>query len=323
MTVTLHRRTATALATVAVTVCTALGATAVPAQAAPTEHISNGTFSSNTSPWWSTANVTLANSSGQMCAEVEADTTNKWDAIVGYGGVPLTKGDKYTVEFTASASVPTTIRAVAQLNVDPYTATFDRNVELTSEAETYSYTFISSLDVTDGAFQFQIGGSAEAWRFCVDDVSVSSEAQALEPTGPELVTDGTFDAQGSWFAYGTDSGAATDGQFCAVPTAGLENVWDAGVGVNGVSLTEGETYVFSFEASTDPAATVRPVVQLGEDPYTAYFVDSVEMTDEMTEYTYSFIASADTDIAQVAFQIGGAADTYTFCVDNVSLRSAA
>jgi endoglucanase len=317
------RRPALALTTTAVAVLATVSLATAPAIAAPTEHISNGSFSSSTDPWWATTNVTMTNTDGQLCAEVPADTENAWDAIVGYSGLPLVKGDKYSVEFTASASVDTTIRAVAQLNVEPYTAPLTVTPALTADAETFSYDFISSIDVEDGAFQFQLGGSAEAYTFCVDDVSVASEAVVAEPTGPELVPNGTFeDAAADWFSYGTTSSGITDGQMCAVAEAGLENVWDAGLGQGNIELTEGNTYVLSFTASVSPGTTVRPVVQLGEDPYTSYFQDSVEMTDEAEDYTYTFIASEDTSLGQVAFQFGASADEVTLCVDDVSLREA-
>ena len=61
-------------------------------------------------------------------------------------------------------------------------------------------------------------------------------------------------------------------------------------------------------------------MQLGEEPYTTYFAQAVELSGDATEHTFTFTAGASVEAAQVAFQVGGAAAGYTFCVDNVSLR---
>ncbi len=319
-----RRRTTALLAAAAAAALATAGLVVIPAQAAVTEHIVNGTFDTGTDPWWATSNTAISAVDGRLCAQVPAGTTNPWDASIGHNGIPLVDGDSYTLTFTASASTPVTVKANVQLNVDPYTAALSRDVALTEQAQTFTYAFTSSLDSADGTFTFQIGGAAQAWTFCLDDVSLTSEAGDGSGTGedsPEQLSNGGFDeGTAGWYSYGTTSTAVTDGRLCSVVPAGLANPWDAGVGQNDISLVAGDTYTFSFEASASPAASVRAAVQLGEDPYTSYFGESVPLTAEAKQYTYTFTAPEATDKAQVAFQVGGAAEEYTFCLDDVSLR---
>jgi endoglucanase len=317
----LRSRTTATIATVAATVLVSIGLTALPAEAATVEHISNGTFTSTTDPWWGTTNLTISATGGQLCTQVPAATTNVWDAIVGYSDIPLVTGDSYTLKFDASASVATKVKANVQLSEDPYTTTLSRDTALTATKKTFTYTFTSTLDSTAGSLQFQIGGSAKAWKFCLDNVSLTSKPGAVDPNGPQQVRNGTFDdGTTGWYSYGTSSMDVTDGRLCSVVPTGLTNLWDAGVGQNDITLVEGANYVFSFEASASPGSSVRAAVQLGVDPYTAYFGQTLAMTATAKKYSYTFTASASTTAAQVAFQVGGASAEYTFCVDNVSLR---
>jgi len=315
------RRPAALLATLTATILAAGALAATPALAAGTEHITNGTFTSGTAPWWGTTNLSIAASSGQLCTQVPSGTENAWDAIVGYSGVPLVKGDKYTVTFDASASVATTVKANAQMSEDPYTATMSRDTALSSSMRSFTYTFTSSLDDPAGSIQFQIGGASRAWRFCLDNVSVVSEAGTVDPNGPENVVNGAFDeGMSSWYTYGTDDASVTGGALCAEVPAGLANPWDAGIGQNGIELVEGATYTFAFEASADPDMSIRASVQLGEEPYTAYLAQTVSLESDQTAFSYAFTADESTTLAQVAFQIGGSASAATVCLDNVSLR---
>lgn len=316
-----HRRAPVALATLAATTLMVVGLSSVPAHAATTEHISNGTFTSTTSPWWATSNITMSVSGGRLCAQVPAGTEEIWDASVGYNGIPLVKGDVYTVTFAASATVSTTVKTNLQLAEDPYTATMSRDSALTKTAKTLTYTATSTLDSSAGQLTFQLGGKASAWTFCLDNVSVTSEPGVVDPSGPEQVVNGGFDdGLTAWYSYGTTSTAVTDGQLCSAVPSGLANSWDAGIGQNDISLVEGSTYTLALDASAVPSSSVRVTIQLGEEPYTAYLAQTVALTSQLASLTYAFTASESTSLAQVAFQVGGAAEEYTFCVDNVSLR---
>ncbi|NUR49210.1 MAG: glycosyl hydrolase family 5 [Hamadaea sp.] len=292
---------------------------AVPAHAAPVEHITNGSFDTGTDPWWATANTALTVDSGRMCADIPSGSANPWDVSVGHNGVPLIDGADYTLRFSASASVATTVKANVQLNEAPYTAALSRDVALTPTAQTFTYTFTAGIDSANGTLTFQLG-AATAYTFCLDDVSLSSEDSGTGGDGPEQVDNGDFgDGTSGWYTYGTTGTGVVDGRLCTSVPGGLANPWDAGVGQNDVALLAGHEYAFSFDAAADPGATVRVVVQLGASPYTSYFARDIPMTAAGGHFAYTFTATEDTDAAQVAFQVGGNTAAYSLCIDNVSL----
>nr|MDT0656631.1 glycoside hydrolase family 9 protein [Micromonospora sp. DSM 115978] len=317
-----RRRAVALLATVAAAALAGTGLT-IPsalAQAEPTEHIANGSFDSGTTPWWSTENAPISVVDGQLCAEVPGGLVNPWDASLGHNDIPLVDGAGYAITFRASASAPVTVRANVQLNEDPYTTVSSRALELTAEGETFAYEFSGNLDSANGTLTFQLGGGAEAFTFCLDDVSLTSEDAGPPGEGAEQLDNGDFsEGMTAWYSYGTGQPTTDDGRLCAAVPAGMVNPWDGGVGQNGVTLIAGEEYALSFEASADPAATVRVAVQLGADPYTSYFAEDLALTPQTQRFERTVTPTEDTDLGQVAFQVGGNAAGYTFCLDNASL----
>jgi endoglucanase len=306
---------AMAVATLALT-----GLTATSAHAQETELIDNGTFDAGTSPWWVTDNATLEAVDGQLCVDVPGGNTNPWDVSIGYD-LPLEEGALYNLSFSASASPAASVTANVQLNVDPYTTALSRTVALDSDLQEFSYEFTGNVDTDTGAFTLQLGGE-DAYTFCLDDVSLTTGELAPPPAdAPVQVTNGDF-ATGTegWFSYETSTPAVVDGQLCVDAPDTFENIWEAGVGQNGLSLVAGEVYALEFDASADPGATVRAALQLGEDPYTGYYSRDIELTDDLESFEFVFVAPESTDIAQLAFQVGGASEAYTLCLDNVELR---
>jgi endoglucanase len=144
-------------------------------------------------------------------------------------------------------------------------------------------------------------------------------------SGAELVVNGSFDQElsGEWWSTGNVTMGIVDGRLCANIPGGTTNPWDAIVGQNNIALTAGDSYTFAFTASADPAGQVRGVVGLAVEPFTAYFTLSSPLTPSTVELSQSFIAAETTTQGQVAFQVGGSATAWTFCVDDVSLRGEA
>ncbi|MCG5214299.1 glycoside hydrolase family 9 protein [Streptosporangium soli] len=161
-----------------------------PAQADdPPEQIVNGTFDTATEPWWATANTRLELDGGRLCADVPGGTVNPWDVIIGQDGVPLVQGETYAYTFTAAASSAKPAKALIQLPTDPYTQYLGASPVLSVSGDTYDYTFTAPVDLPNAQVAFQLGGSAEPWRFCVDDVSLKGGAdpEVYEPdTGPRV-----------------------------------------------------------------------------------------------------------------------------------------
>jgi endoglucanase len=174
-----------------VTVVAAVAVTGqTPAYAAGPEQIANGTFDNGlTAPWWSTPNLTLAVSDGRLCADVPGGTVNPWDAIIGQDDVPLTAGETYQFSFFGIASPAKPVKALIQLPVDPWTQYLAQVPVVNVSGDTYTYTFTSPVDLPNAQVAFQIGGSADPWRLCLDDVSLTggAEEEPWEPeTGPRV-----------------------------------------------------------------------------------------------------------------------------------------
>ncbi|WP_055535611.1 glycoside hydrolase family 9 protein [Streptomyces graminilatus] len=169
----MKRRRTTLLAVTALIAAALTAFPAGPAAAEEIEQVKNGTFDTTTAPWWTTTNVTAGLSGGGLCADVPGGTANRWDASVGQNDITLKKGESYRFSFKAIGT-PTghVVRAIVGLSVSPYDTYFEVSPQLSVSGDSYSYTFTANADTTQGQVGFQLGGSAEPFRFCMDDVSL-------------------------------------------------------------------------------------------------------------------------------------------------------
>ncbi|MGI5269442.1 glycoside hydrolase family 9 protein [Nonomuraea sp. CA-218870] len=182
------RRLATALA-----LLTAFAlAPAIPAHAAADEgpeQIVNGSFDDGTASWWGTGNITLGVDDGRLCVDVPGGTANPWDVIIGQDNLPLVEGETYAFSFYASATPAKVGRALVQLPVDPWTQYLSAAPAMSVSGDVHRYTFTAPVSLPNAQVAFQVGGSAEPWRLCVDDVSLrgGAEPDEYEPdTGPRV-----------------------------------------------------------------------------------------------------------------------------------------
>ncbi|MFG1675928.1 glycoside hydrolase family 9 protein [Micromonospora sp. NPDC049282] len=181
---------------VALTAAAALaltGATAGPALAevppdAP-EQLRNGDFSAGVSPWFSYGTGELAVTDGRLCTTVAAGTANPWDAGIGQDAVPLISGAEYELSFDVSATPGAALKAVLQLGSAPYTTYASVDATATATAKHVTTTFTAPADNAGAQLIFQVGGSAQAQTFCLDNVSLrgGEAAPPYEPdTGPRV-----------------------------------------------------------------------------------------------------------------------------------------
>lgn len=134
------------------------------------------------------------------------------------------------------------------------------------------------------------------------------------------VANGSFDdgGAGGWFSYGFVDGSTSfdGGQFCGTVPAGTVNPWDVGFGQNDLVLPAGD-YTFGFDISGD--GPVRAVVGQNGGAYATYAEQTSIPGATMSHYDVGFTLAEDAIDPQVVFQFGGAANEWTFCVDNVSV----
>lgn len=112
---------------------------------------------------------------------------------------------------------------------------------------------------------------------------------------------------------------------CARVPGGTGNTWDALVGINGVSIEAGKNYVLRFDASArgDGAAeTVRIVFQEPVEPWTVQASGMVSPTSAMQPFSLA-VAPGQAGKLQLVFQLGGQAQSWSFCFSGLTLSVAA
>jgi endoglucanase len=167
-----HKRlTAVLGAAVLLTAGVAIPVLAGPAHADEVEQVVNGGFDGTADPFWSTAGMPITLTDGQACVDVPGGTTNRWDVALGQNDISLIAGESYRFSFDASGDAGHVVRAITGLAVSPYDTYFEQSPVL-GDLQHYEYTFTASADTEQGQVAFQVGGSAEAWHFCVDNVSL-------------------------------------------------------------------------------------------------------------------------------------------------------
>ena len=268
-------------------------------------------------------------SGGSFCVDVPAGSA-QYGVGVLLNGVAVEQGSTYTLAFSASASSDVTVRALVGQNGAPYGTVVDKSPALTSELTEFSYEFTAAdsypaaatADEPEGQIAFQLGGfSPDAWTFCLDDVSLSSDVELLPQTS-------FAESLGPWGLYGGSDPVFTDGGVCTTLPGGQSNPWDAGLAFTGIPIEEGQNYVLTFTASATPDTPVRVIVGEGGGAYRTTFEQaSAPLTSELTTYTYPFTANltfpADgTAPGQLAFHLGKST-SYDFCITDVSLRTTA
>jgi endoglucanase len=153
-----------------ITVLLVAGASA-PAHAEEVEQVVNGGFDNGTDPFWTNAGMTIGLTDGRACVDVPGGTVNRWDAAVGQNDIDLVAGETYRFSFDASGDAGHVVRAITGLSVAPYDTYFEQSPVL-GDLTHYEYTFTASASTAEGQVAFQVGGSPDPWRFCVDNVSL-------------------------------------------------------------------------------------------------------------------------------------------------------
>ncbi len=159
------------------------------AAAAEVEQIVNGGFDGGTAPWWfSSGDIELRD--GRACVAVPGGTVNKWDVSIGQNDISLVAGETYRYSFRAVASPEAHVpRAIVGLSVAPYDTYFEASPTVTVSGDSYTYTFTSAVTTDQAQVALQLGGSADPWEFCLDDVSLLGGVppEVYEPdTGPRV-----------------------------------------------------------------------------------------------------------------------------------------
>ena len=140
------------------------------------EMISNGTFSTGNTGW----NIEVYGGraegsvvSGEYFVNTSEAGSEAWNIQLTQTGLSLQQGTTYTVSFQARASSPTTVVFNVGMSGTPYTSySQERTVELTSQMQTYAFTFtMTAATDTDARIEFNSGLSSIPWY--LDNVSLT------------------------------------------------------------------------------------------------------------------------------------------------------
>ncbi|MER5323863.1 glycoside hydrolase family 9 protein [Streptosporangium roseum] len=160
--------------------------------------------------------------------------------------------------------------------------------------------------------------------FTPSPAALAEPAPSAAADAPEQIVNGTFDTgTAPWWSTGNTTLELDAGRLCADVPGGTVNPWDVIVGQNDIALVEDETYEYSFFGVATPGHVAKALIQLPADPYTQYLSANPELSVSGDDYAYTFTSPVGLPDAQVAFQLGGSATPWRFCVDDVSLKGGA
>ena len=230
----------------------------------------------------------------------------------------LTPSKSYSMSFRAKASEARTMIAGIGLNAAPFHSSTE-TVELTTEWQTFTYTFVTEDDTTGTPYGddnsrvlFDMG--AEVGNVFIDDITVT------ELSG-ELLANGDFTAGVASWNSGVTVTEGDNSYFQAVvDTAG--DPWAVNLS-QVLTLEPSAQYVLTFKAKGAADRTLIAGIGLNAAPFHSA-TTIVTLTEEWTTYTYLFSAIDDTtstpfgdDNSRVLFDMG--ADVGEVSLDDISL----
>ncbi len=155
------------------------------------ERIVNGDFENGSvDPWWQAGAVERQIIDGAMCVSVPADpTSNPWDYLTGEDGTLLEIGEMYNISFDAYATVPVTINVNVGASIPNYTGTYQAPAAVTTATQTFTYTFVSTLEGNLINLSWHLGAQTEDYQICFDNISL--QGGTINPlhehnTGPTI-----------------------------------------------------------------------------------------------------------------------------------------
>jgi endoglucanase len=140
----------------------------------------------------------------------------------------------------------------------------------------------------------------------------------------ERVLNGGFDSvKTPWWSSGNTPSVVDGGRLCADVPAGTVNPWQSMIGQNDVPLEAGQPYTLRFTASASKNVTIRAAVALAVPPSTTMFNRAAALTSTPRAFEFTGTSTVSDIHGQVGFQMGGATEPYTLCIDDVSLTGGA
>lgn len=128
---------------------------------------------------------------------------------------------------------------------------------------------------------------------------------------PAVVLNGDFAVNTSYWECDTSGGQATftvvDGEVVVEIASAGTDTWSVGMYQHRMNLRKGYEYTVTFKARSIDPRVIHCYVGQNQAPYRTYggeTTNGFEITDVMTEYSYSFTSKVDDEYAQLAISLG-------------------
>ena len=167
-----------------------LAAHAIPSEASATELLPDPAFGQGAlrGDWWATPNITFDYKPGALCGAVEGGTVQPWDAILGFNGLGLTKGESYRLSIVASGDPGGPMRAIAQEAAEPWTPEGEITRRLSPGRQILNEDFVAGQSHPAAQLVFQLGGADKPWRFCLHSASLRAGQAEVSAAAAETVS---------------------------------------------------------------------------------------------------------------------------------------
>ncbi|MCP3029841.1 carbohydrate binding domain-containing protein [Halobacillus sp. A1] len=288
--------------------------------------IYNGTFDqgdmTRTSYWdlvtseQSSAEMKVSEEQREMQLDIQSEGVNAEDVQVKQSGIPLAEGQDYELTFNARAEQNKTIE-VGLISEDGSENYASEPVTLTEEMEDHTVEFTVPEAVSNGQLTFMVGGqSGDVYLDNVKMLQTSSEMD-LYP-----LKNGDFSSGlGYWTEYihfdAEANVSADEGVLNVDIQEGGNEDWGVLIEQQDLSLTNGITYVLSFDASSSVARDIE--VTLENADYHRYFNETVSLNEEAQRFDFEFDMTAD-DQASLKFLMGNVSEEHNISIDDVVLE---
>lgn len=136
----------------------------------------------------------------------------------------------------------------------------------------------------------------------------------------ERVLNGTFGSGSKepWWSSETTPSRVDGGRLCADIPAGTANPWDSMIGQNDIPLENGQPYRLTFTAVATKDVTITAIAQMSGPPYTTPIAGGAQVTTVPRTFEITGTSTIGEPKSQIAFQMGGATEAYTLCLDDIS-----
>ncbi len=263
---------------------------------------------------------------GANCVTIADGGRDTFGVQLQQAGFGLVEGETYQLSFDAYASNERAARIKVGQAASPFTSFWSQDVTLTSEAQTFSYSFVmANPDEAAAKLTLFMGGASDApVEVCFDNISLAEGDIAV---GTNLLKNGDFaaDAEGWVFDAGNTKaeGSVVEGEYCAAINNAGENPWDIGLRQAELNLQTGKRYNLTVDAYADQEMTLGVKLGRATEPYDEYFFQDQTLTTQKTTYNFETeLASSDPN-GQLELFMGGT-NTPTVpskvCVDNFLLQ---